>query len=245
MFLSFAGVCFTVKSKSIGKHLLLTGKTLRKIRKTVYENFFCKPFSKTRVMFLSTHFTPLLLSLLSHFLTVSALFLTVSTPAKPHWPVCSLSVLFLCSLSLSLFTFSFAQLLPSQPEPPSATSCLAYLSSPLMSLARFPFPWSLLHSTALFGLSLALADLHGAHRKSGRTHHLRSRLVLSVFSPSISPCSQRLLAVDLLLLVFFFSFCSISLFFFFFYIYSLLRYFVSYFGWFLKYFDGSSIMERC
>ena len=47
MFSSFANVCFTVKSKSTGKRLLLTGKTLRKFRKTVYRKIFRKPFSKT------------------------------------------------------------------------------------------------------------------------------------------------------------------------------------------------------
>ena len=47
MFSSFADVCFAVKSKSTGKHLLLTGKTLRKFRKTVYGKIFHKPFSKT------------------------------------------------------------------------------------------------------------------------------------------------------------------------------------------------------
>jgi hypothetical protein len=48
MFSSFAGVCFAVKSKSTGKHLLLTGKSFRKFRKMVYENFFRKPFLKMR-----------------------------------------------------------------------------------------------------------------------------------------------------------------------------------------------------
>jgi hypothetical protein len=100
MFSSFAGVCFTVKSKSTGKHLLLTGKLLRKIRKTVYGKIFRKPFSKTRVMLLSL-ISRLSLSLLSLFLTVSALFLLC--PARPSHP------------------------LPSQPEPPSATPCLALL----------------------------------------------------------------------------------------------------------------------
>jgi hypothetical protein len=44
MFSLFAGVCFAVKSKSTVKCLLLTGKTLSKIWKTVYG--ICKPFSK-------------------------------------------------------------------------------------------------------------------------------------------------------------------------------------------------------
>ena len=69
---------------------------------------------------------------LCYFVTVSALFLTVPTPAQPpratsatpsHTGLCSLS-LFLSVLflyCLSLLTFSLAQLLPSQPEPPSAT----------------------------------------------------------------------------------------------------------------------------
>jgi hypothetical protein len=46
MFSSFAGVCFAIKSKSIVKCLLLTGKTLSKIRKTVYGKISRKPFSK-------------------------------------------------------------------------------------------------------------------------------------------------------------------------------------------------------
>ena len=46
MFSSFAGVYFAVKSKSTVKCLLLTRKMLSKIRKTVYEKFFRKPFSK-------------------------------------------------------------------------------------------------------------------------------------------------------------------------------------------------------
>jgi hypothetical protein len=64
MFSSFAGVCFAVKSKSTEKHLLLTGKLLRKIRKTVYGKIFRKSFSKTRMMLL-THFMPLTISALS------------------------------------------------------------------------------------------------------------------------------------------------------------------------------------
>ena len=64
MFSSFAGVCFAIKSKSTGKHFLLTRKVLRKIRKTVYGKIFRKPFSKTRVMLLSL-ISRLSLSLLS------------------------------------------------------------------------------------------------------------------------------------------------------------------------------------
>ena len=66
--------------------------------------------------------------------------------------------------------------------------------------------------------SLALTNLHSAHRRSRRTH----LLVSLSHSPSISPRSQHLLvAVDLTLfstslppIYFFSSFCSISFFFF-------------------------------
>ena len=136
MFSLFEDVCFTVKSKSTVKYLLLTGKTLGKFRKTVYGKIFRKPFSKTRA--------PLSLSLLSLFLTVSALFLIVPT---------------------------------------SATPCLA----------RFPFPWSLLHSTAPLGLSLALADRRSPRCLPICRRSARSQPPIHWYSSSSRPswCSSR------------------------------------------------------
>jgi hypothetical protein len=56
MFSSFAGVCFAVKSKSTGNHLLLTGKTLRKFRKMVYEKISVNHFPKHAFCSLSVLF---------------------------------------------------------------------------------------------------------------------------------------------------------------------------------------------
>jgi hypothetical protein len=108
-------IWYAIKLKVNGKYLVLTGKSAGKIRKTVYENFFRKPFSKTRVCLprVLDHFTPLILNLCSLSLSLFALFLTV--PSHPQLVTPSHTPL-LCSLSLSMLTFSVAQIVPSQPE---------------------------------------------------------------------------------------------------------------------------------
>ena len=126
----FSDVCYVVKSKVNGKHLILTRKSSAKIRKTVYGNFFRKPFSKTRMRlprpFHSSH-------------SVSAL---------------SLSHCLLSSHSPNLSHPSHLQ----PPEPPTATPCLALhpLSHPVSRTP--PEPPQPEPPSAPLGLSLALAD---------------------------------------------------------------------------------------
>ena len=129
MFSSFTGVCFTVKSKLIIKHLLLTRKMLRKIRKTVYGKIFRKPFFKTHALsLLSSHY----LCSLSHCRN--------STQPPPATPACASLSLF----SFSALFFSFAHILSrptparassSHPQPPRRTvaSCTLHWSAPLCS----------------------------------------------------------------------------------------------------------------
>ena len=120
MFLSFASVCFAVKSKSTVKHLLLTGKFFSKTRKTVYEFFFRKPFSNLLPM---PHPTLLLsLFLAQPLLLLSLLVLalssktSLSTPALYRMKAIKHRNLPLCSCSL-LFRFRTAN-----PHPPSSIS---------------------------------------------------------------------------------------------------------------------------
>ena len=113
MFSVFLDVWYAVKPKVNRKYLVLTRKSVGKIRKTVYGKFFRKPFSKTRVRLprVLDHFTPLILSLCSLSLSLSHCLLSFSlSRATPsHTPLH-------CSLSLSLLAFSLAQIVPSQPE---------------------------------------------------------------------------------------------------------------------------------
>ena len=93
---------FRCKIKVNGNYLFLTGKSLRKKWKTVYEIFFCKPFSKTREAFCS-------LPLLSFSTLCSLPLLSFSALST----LCYLSLLslfagpigfvFLCSLGLIRF----------------------------------------------------------------------------------------------------------------------------------------------
>ena len=79
-------VWYAVKWKVNGKYFVLTRKSVCKIRKTVYEKIFRKPFSKItraspRVLdhFHSSHSQSLL-----SFSQLSALFLTVSSHPQPR-----------------------------------------------------------------------------------------------------------------------------------------------------------------
>jgi hypothetical protein len=132
MFSSFTGVCFAVKSKLTVKHLLLTRKMLRKIRKTVYgkhllltRKMLSKPFSKTHA-----------LSLLSSHCLCSLSHCRNSAQPPPATPTCaSLSLL---SFSLSARILSCptpARASSSHPQPPRRTvaSCTLHRSAPLCS----------------------------------------------------------------------------------------------------------------
>ena len=134
--------------------MILTGKSLAKIRKTVYGNFFRKPFSKTRVRlprpFHSSH-------------SVSAL---------------SLSHYLLSSHSPNLSHPSHPQ------QPPTATPCLALhpLSHPVSRTPpESPQPEP---PSTPFGLYLALADRRSPRcppicRRSDRTRVTPTRATLS------------------------------------------------------------------
>ncbi len=104
-------VCCKIKVN--GNYLFFPGKSFRKIRKTVYEIYFRKPFSKTRVRLLPTHFTSL--SALSFFLTVIALFSLSLLSSHCH-----------CSLSHCL---NSCPATPSHPQPhrPMFSLCLLSL----------------------------------------------------------------------------------------------------------------------